>query len=110
MRCDVSCLYAGSHIEILFGGGVNMLWTDCSVRIFLDRLSSTKHNFSWTDVSPFNKFVGPSHKLVGGGASPHTLLMFAPACMSSFVYLRRLAPTIGEQMWLDNCPKVPEYR
>ena len=38
-------------------GGVNTLWTDCSVKIFLDRLSSTKHNFSWTEFLLINNIL-----------------------------------------------------
>ena len=66
---------AGEHIEILFvwGWGVNTLCTDCTVKIFLDRLSTTKHNFSWTDFFLLNNNFGPNQKLLGGGVSPHTL-------------------------------------
>ena len=35
----------GRTLQFCLGGGVNKLWTDCTVKIFWDRLSSTKHNF-----------------------------------------------------------------
>ena len=56
----------GLHWNFLWRD-VKTLWTDCSVKIFLDRLSSTKHNFLWTDFFLINNNFGPIQKLLGGG-------------------------------------------